>query len=281
MKEVVTMWGHTRMIALVVLSAALYAAILIPFKGFQILPGVDLRPSTVIPPVVAILFGPAGAWGCAIGNLVGDFFGTIGVGSIFGFIGNFLFAFAAYKLWYQLPFISSDNEPVINSGAKFVKWVVVCIGGAAALTSSLSWGVSGVLSLLPYPVFSTIVFPNNLVAALILGAPLLALVYRRLKRAGLIFTDIMAPDEVKLAGRSVVPGQIMVWVGLIGSIALSYVLGLAFDMSIGLMLAVITLPLVVLWIAGLAILGVPREQFEEVTHESGEQVATAPGSVAE
>jgi energy-coupling factor transport system substrate-specific component len=269
------------MIALVVLSAALYAAILIPFKGFQILPGVDLRPSTVIPPVVAILFGPAGAWGCAIGNLVGDFFGTIGVGSIFGFIGNFLFAFAAYKLWYQLPLISSDNEPVINSGAKFVKWVVVCIGGAAALTSSLSWGVSGVLSLLPYPVFSTIVFPNNLVAGLILGAPLLALVYRRLKRAGLVFTDIMAPDEVKLAGRSVVPGQIMVWVGLVGSIALSYVLGLAFDMSIGLTLAVITLPLVVLWIAGLAILGVPREQFEETTQEPGEQVATARGGVAE
>jgi energy-coupling factor transport system substrate-specific component len=268
------------MIALVVLSAALYSAILIPFKGFQVMPGVDLRPATVIPPVVGILFGPAGAWGCAIGNLIGDFFGTIGVGSVFGFIGNFLFAFAAYKLWYQLPFISRDNEPVIDSGAKFAKWVIVCIGGAAALTSSLSWGVSGVLSLLPYPVFSTIVFPNNLVAALILGAPLLALVYRRLKRSGLIFTDIMMPDEVKLAGKTVVPGQIMVWVGLFGSIALSYILGLAFDMAIGLTLALITLPLVALWIIGLAVLGVPRERFEEPTEVVPAQPGAVPSNLA-
>jgi energy-coupling factor transport system substrate-specific component len=272
------MWSHTKMIALVVLSAALYAAILIPFKGFQVMPGIDLRPSTVIPPVVGVLFGPAGAWGCAIGNLVADFFGTIGLGSIFGFIGNFLFSFAAYKLWYQLPFITRDNDPVINSPAKFAKWVVVCIGGAAALTSSLDWGLSGVLSLLPYPVLSTIVFPNNLVAALILGAPLLALVYRRLKRWGLIFTDIMSPDEVSQPGNTIL-GNICVWVGLAGSIALSYLLGLAFNMAVGLTLAIVTLPLVALWIIGLAILGVPREQFEEEALPARATVATAPGAI--
>ena len=37
----------------------------------------------------------------------------------------------------------------------------------------------------------------------------------------------MRPEEVKLAGASVVPGLVMVWVGLIGSIGLSYILGLA------------------------------------------------------
>ena len=34
MKEVITMWRHTQMVVLVALSAAIYAAVLIPFKGF-------------------------------------------------------------------------------------------------------------------------------------------------------------------------------------------------------------------------------------------------------
>jgi energy-coupling factor transport system substrate-specific component len=33
MKEVISMWRHTRMVILVALSAAIYAAVLIPFKG--------------------------------------------------------------------------------------------------------------------------------------------------------------------------------------------------------------------------------------------------------
>ena len=39
MKEVFTMWRHTQMVVLVALSAAIYAAVLIPFKGFPIIPG--------------------------------------------------------------------------------------------------------------------------------------------------------------------------------------------------------------------------------------------------
>lgn len=262
MKELFSLWKHTKMVALVALSAALYAAILIPFKGFQIMPGIDLRPSTVIPPVVGILFGPAGAWGCAIGNLVGDFFGTIGIGSIFGFIGNFFFAFAAYKIWYQMPFVAKDNKQIVNSGSKVAKYVLVAIGAAAALTSSLDWGLSGALSMLPYKVITPIVFPNNLVAALILGIPLLALVYKRLKRWGLIFTDIMDPSEVTAPGNTVL-AHILIWVGLIGSIGISMFMGLAMKIDMGLTLAAVTLPFVAIWIIGLAMLGVPPRRIPQ------------------
>jgi len=262
MKDLFTMWKYTKMVALVALSAALYAALLIPFKGFQILPGIDLRPSTVIPPVVGILFGPAAAWGCAIGNLVADFFGTPGIGSIFGFIGNFLFAYAAYKLWYQMPWAAKDNKPVVNSGKKVFKYVLVAIGGAAALTSSLDWGLSGVLSLLPYTVITPIVFPNNLVAALILGIPLLALVYKRLDRWGLLFTSIMSPEDVKAPGNTLV-AHILIWGGLILSIGVSMWMGISLGINVGFTLAIVTLPLVLAWIIGLAMLGVPREDFAE------------------
>src|SRR3712207_9378038 len=85
MKEVFTMWRHTQMVVLVALSAAIYAAVLIPLKGFPIIPGaIEIRPANVFPFVFSLLFGPAGAWGAAIGNLIGDFFGTLTVGSIGG-----------------------------------------------------------------------------------------------------------------------------------------------------------------------------------------------------
>ena len=88
MKEVFTMWKYTRMIVLVALSAAIYAALLIVFKaGIPIIPGItEVRPANVFPIIFGLMFGPAGAWGSAIGNLIGDLVGgTLGWGSIAGF----------------------------------------------------------------------------------------------------------------------------------------------------------------------------------------------------
>ncbi len=90
-RELVTMWRHSRMIALTALSAGLYAAVLIPFKPFPLIPGItEIRVAQVLPPVLSLLFGPAAAWGTAVGNLIGDMVGgTFGPGSLFGFVGNF------------------------------------------------------------------------------------------------------------------------------------------------------------------------------------------------
>src|ERR687886_3024216 len=100
MKEVFAMWRHTQMVVLVALSAAIYAAVLIPFKGFPIIPGaIEIRPANVFPFVFGLLFGPAGAWGSAIGNLIGDFFGTLSPGSIGGVVGKFFLAALPLKLW--------------------------------------------------------------------------------------------------------------------------------------------------------------------------------------
>ena len=73
MREVVTMWKYTKMVVLTALTASVFAAVLIPMKGIPIIPGsTELRPAAVIPVVFGILFGPAGAWGSAFGNLIGD-----------------------------------------------------------------------------------------------------------------------------------------------------------------------------------------------------------------
>jgi len=58
MREIFTMWRHTQMVVLVALSAAIYAAVLIPFKGFTIIPGfTEVRPANVFPFVFGLLFG--------------------------------------------------------------------------------------------------------------------------------------------------------------------------------------------------------------------------------
>src|SRR5215467_10249494 len=112
MRDVVDMWSNTRMVVLTAISASMYAAILIPFKVVPVIPGVtEFRPANAVPVLCSFLFGPAGAWGSAIGNVIGDFFGGIGPGDLFGFAGNFLFGLIPYKAWRAL----SDEDPVPHS----------------------------------------------------------------------------------------------------------------------------------------------------------------------
>src|ERR687893_2261342 len=100
MKEIFTMWRHTQMVVLVALTAAIYAATLIPTQFLPIIPGfTNIRPANVFPFVFGLLFGPAGAWGSAIGNLINDFFGTLGPGSIGGFFWKIFFRPFSFKMW--------------------------------------------------------------------------------------------------------------------------------------------------------------------------------------
>ena len=100
MHELRLMWRNTRMVVLCAISAALYAAVLVPFKVVPLIPGVtELRPANAIPVVCSFLFGPAAAWGSAIGNMIGDFFGGVGPGDIFGFFANLFYGYIPYKAW--------------------------------------------------------------------------------------------------------------------------------------------------------------------------------------
>ena len=113
MKELFTMWKNTRMIVLTAVSAAVYAAVLIPFKvAIPIIPGfTEVRPAGVLPIICSLMFGPAGAWGAAIGNTIADAFGTFGPGTLFGFIGNFFYGYIPYRMWRAL----GKGQPIAGS----------------------------------------------------------------------------------------------------------------------------------------------------------------------
>lgn len=104
MRDEIEMWKEPRMVVLVGVCAAVYAAAMIPFKVLVVFPGLaEVRPAAVLPVVFGFLFGPAGAFGAAFGNLVGDMLGgMLGPGSLFGMAANFAYAYLPYRLWDAL-----------------------------------------------------------------------------------------------------------------------------------------------------------------------------------
>lgn len=221
MKEVITMWKNTRMIILVSLSAAIYAAFLIVFKGgIPIVPGItEVRPANVFPVVFSLLFGPAGAWGSAIGNLIGDLFGgTLGIGSLFGFVGNFFLGYIPYKMWgatFGLVTKSSMSQTT-NSLNKVVAFEIIALTASAACGIIIAWYLD-LASIVPFAFLSVTITINNFAAACILGPILLVLLYPRVKRWGLIWTDIMKAEDVS-AGMSINLGSILMIVGSLGGL---------------------------------------------------------------
>ncbi len=187
MRDVFAMWRNTRMVVLTAMTASLYAAILIPFKVLPLIPGVtEFRPANAVPIVCSFLFGPAAAWGAAIGNVIGDFFGGLGPGDLFGFLGNFLYGLLPYKLWRAL----TDADPVPRSLATWVAFLGVVGVASAACAVTVGWGLN-MLGFVPFSVLANIVLLNNGVVAIALSPLLLAAIYPRVKRARLRHEDIL------------------------------------------------------------------------------------------
>lgn len=182
MKEIFNVFGDTKKIVIVAVTAAIYAGMLIPFKPIQIIPGLtELRPASVIPVLFGVLFGPAAAWGSAIGNLIADFFGMLTLGSIFGFIGNFFFSYVAYKLWNVL--IKTEIIPNIK---QIVIFIFVSIISSFTCAAIIGIGVEAV-KLAPGMAIFLIIFINNSIMSSILGSILLKLIYKRIEKMGLIY----------------------------------------------------------------------------------------------
>ncbi len=220
MKEVFTMWKYTRMIVLVALSAAIYAALLIVFKaGIPIIPGItEVRPANVFPIIFGLMFGPAGAWGSAIGNLIGDLVGgTLGWGSIAGFVGNFMLGFIPYKMWGALGMVpKSDMSQNTNSLNKLLAYIIITITSAAACAIIIAWYLD-LVGLIPFAFLAIVITLNNAIVELVVGPPLLLLLYPRVKRWGLIWTDIMPVEDVAV-GFARQLGSILMIVGALGGL---------------------------------------------------------------
>jgi energy-coupling factor transport system substrate-specific component len=191
--EILAVWGNTRMVVLTAISAALYAALLIPFKLLPLIPGVtELRPGNAVPIVCSLLFGPAGAWGAAIGNLIGDFFGGFGPGALVGFAANFVYGLLPYKLWRALQL----GAPVPRTGRGWLAFTTIVATAAASCALIVGCGLD-LLGFVPFGALANIVFVNNFVMAAVLAPLLLRVLHPRVKEAGLCYDDVLVAAPLR------------------------------------------------------------------------------------
>jgi energy-coupling factor transport system substrate-specific component len=220
MRDLVAVWRNTRMVVLVALTAGLYAAVLIPFKvAVPIVPGVtELRPANAIPIVCSLLFGPAAAWGSAFGNLIGDFFGTLTLGSFFGFIGNFLYGYLPYRAWAAHRLAAGRQESGLMTGRGMAEYVLVT--GLASLVCAvvIGWGCQ-IVKLPPGFLVANIVVLNNFLVAVILGPPVLLALYPRVRRWGLLHWQILGREPARPGLRASM-GVLVCWGGAIAALVI-------------------------------------------------------------
>lgn len=276
MKEVFTMWRHTKMIVLVALCAAMYAALLIPFQSIPIIPGhVSLRVANILPVAFGLLFGPAGAFGAAIGNLIGDFFGTLSPGAIGGFVANFMVAFLSYKLWSALSPMK-DIAIRLNNWRQMARYEINVLLQTFSVTLILTFWVALLLGLVPAEFFFLAVVIGNTVPAAIVTPFIIRILHPRLKKWGLLWTDIMEPEEVSSGRRFRKVGLALVTIGAVGGL-ISMIFFLYFaDVPIDSALAVYQpVPFLILIFAGSVMMG-GRDQVEAMQNSQMPVSETAP-----
>ncbi len=189
MLDLIAMWKSPKMIALVAITALLYVGSLYPFQALTAYSGyADFgRIGIGIPVAFSFLFGPAAAWGAAIGNVLRDIAQSkLDAASYFGFVGNFLVGYVPYKLWNawtaEKPDLRSIKKIALFTGAITVACVLCGL--------TIGWGLYW-LGFTPFmPTAAIIAFPNVLFAG-VAGAVVLAAAYGYVAKRRLLYTDIL------------------------------------------------------------------------------------------
>jgi energy-coupling factor transport system substrate-specific component len=189
MIDLLSMWKKPKMVALVILTAVLYEALIFPTQDLTIFGGhADFgRVGVGIPIAFSFLFGPAAAWGAAIGNIFRDTItGGLDWASIPGFVGNFLIGYLPYKLWSKI----TTEKPDLRSLKKFGMFV-----GLAVLPCILCGVIIGagldLLGLAPFIPTGPLIGLSNSLWAIILGAVVLATAYPYVKKHRMLYTNLM------------------------------------------------------------------------------------------
>jgi energy-coupling factor transport system substrate-specific component len=181
-------------------------------------------------------------------------------------------------MWHTFFRRGENMEPNVNSGKKLGVYVAITILASSVCAVWIAW-FNDLIGFVPFAALGSIITVNNAIAGLVLGPLFLLVLYPRVKRWGLLWTEIMRPDEVP-AARFGILGNVLMWIGGIGALVMGLALGLglyeqgfaaagfasggAGGIGIGLAL----LPFLVLIVVASFMLG-GREQVEAAEEEAG------------
>lgn len=185
-------------ISVVALCAAVYGGALFATFGLVVIPGFTwIRPANALTPIFGILFGVPGALGVAIGNFIADAFaGFLSVGSIGGFVGNFLLAYLPYKFVKDASMRSAGAWTqffiwgvLINSifCAVYIGWWLHFIGPQSPVFGAFP--LTGLPAFLVWGWFVPFVVINNSLVTAIVSGPVTAALYPYAKKWGLFWGD--------------------------------------------------------------------------------------------
>src|ERR671920_748074 len=152
-------------------------------------------------------------------------------------------------------------EKTVARGKKSGVCILLVPRAPAAGAAIIAWWLD-VLAFFPFAVFFALVFFNNALMAGVLGPILLLALYPRVKRWGLLWTEIVEPEDAS-SSRLQRTGAILVWVGAIGGGILGLILCLVQQTPRNLGIGLGLIPFLLLILVGSLMLGV-REQVEAV-----------------
>lgn len=178
-------------VAIAGLVAAVYGGGLAATGGLVIIPGATwIRPANSLTPVFGVLFGIPGALGTAIGNFIADSLaGFLGLGSLGGFVGNFILAYIPYK------FMTDHSLRTGKSWAEFYFWGVLInsIWCSAYISFTLYILLQLGLTGLPFEViwgwFFPFVIVNNAIVTAFISGILIYVLEPIVKQWGLFWQD--------------------------------------------------------------------------------------------
>jgi len=250
------MWRNTRMVVLTALCASVYAAVLIPFMIVPLIPGVaHFRPANALPVVCSFLFGPAAAWGAAMGNLIGDFFSGIGPGDLFGFVANFLYGVIPYRMWRAW----RPDERLPAAPREWAFFFLTITTACLVCAVVVGFGLE-LLGFVPFAVLANVLVLNNLATTAVLAPLLLRVLYPRVSRARLRYTDVLGPPRPIPARTRALGIALLVTGSVLAFVAGNVVSGgwlppeALFDLSSRGRLAIAVLPFLAMAILGVLLL---------------------------
>lgn len=182
MRRTVRMWREPRMAWASLAVAVAFAAVSIAFSPVVVsfaAVSVHVTLSSVVPITAAVLVGPAAAWGSAIGVVLTDLYtGTLSMATAGVAIGNFFYGFVGALLWTTLRTNRAEGPLPISFPEDLPLYGFVALVAVAASASVEAWVLTAV-GTLPFGTLAPSLIGNRLLAALVLGTPLLYLLVPR------------------------------------------------------------------------------------------------------
>jgi energy-coupling factor transport system substrate-specific component len=186
-RKTTTKWDAMSLVT-VGICAALFGGGLALTAGIVFVPGIAyLRPAQALTTVFGILFGIPGCIGSAVGNFIGDIFaGTLTLGSVAGFIGNFFSAYVPYRIIY------TPEKAKLDTTGKILLYAWAVVAGGFVIAFYIPWWLA-VLNIIPAQVAWIGVFGNiwlnGLITPWILGFILMKLLFPYTRRWNMYWAD--------------------------------------------------------------------------------------------